>query len=132
MDSRILTDSILSNFPYDPTPDQRRFIEQFGDFLYSGNQNEVMLVTGYAGTGKTTLVASLVQVLRALNKGFVLLAPTGRAAKVLSQYSGFPASTIHKKIEITRDRDRSNMGGGGHGGSFCQDPQRAGRDHDQG
>ncbi|HQK37897.1 MAG TPA: AAA family ATPase [Bacteroidales bacterium] len=98
MDSRILTDSILSNFPYDPTPDQRRFIEQFGDFLYSGNQNEVMLVTGYAGTGKTTLVASLVQVLRALNKGFVLLAPTGRAAKVLSQYSGFPASTIHKKI----------------------------------
>ncbi|MGB9746450.1 MAG: ATP-dependent DNA helicase [Bacteroidales bacterium] len=98
MDSRILTDSILSNFPYDPTPDQRRFIEQFGDFLYSGKQNEVMLVTGYAGTGKTTLVASLVQVLRALNKGFVLLAPTGRAAKVLSQYSGFSASTIHRKI----------------------------------
>lgn len=116
INSKILTESVLLKFPYEPTPDQRHFMEQFSDFLFSGAKNEIMLVKGYAGTGKTTLVATLVQVLRALNRGFVLLAPTGRAAKVLSQYSGFPASTIHRKIyrkllspsglaEFVRDRN---------------------------
>lgn len=89
---------ILTHFPYEPTESQKYFVRRCADFLVSGSQDEIFLVKGYAGTGKTTIIASLVNVLKQLGIGFVLLAPTGRAAKVLTQYSGLPASTIHKKI----------------------------------
>lgn len=67
-------------------------------FLVSSDTDQVFLLKGYAGTGKTTIVGSLVANLPALRKRAVLLAPTGRAAKVISNYSGKPAYTIHKQI----------------------------------
>jgi len=73
-------------------------MEELGGFIASGDFSEIMMLKGYAGTGKTTLVNSLVKTLHALKQKCVLLAPTGRAAKVLSAYTGNPAWTIHKKI----------------------------------
>ena len=95
---------ILTNkLEHIPTDDQKSLISQLSDFI-SGfkdaieNQDKVFLVKGYAGTGKTSVISALVKSLPALRLKSVLLAPTGRAAKVLSVYSGKPASTIHKKI----------------------------------
>jgi tRNA A37 threonylcarbamoyladenosine biosynthesis protein TsaE len=83
---------------YQPTRGQSQMIHELGGYLASDDLLEVMMIKGYAGTGKTTLVSSLVKTLEALKQKCVLLAPTGRAAKVLSSYSGRPAWTIHKKI----------------------------------
>lgn len=69
-----------------------------GDFLMSRRGEELFLLRGYAGTGKTTLVSALVKTLAELNQPVVLMAPTGRAAKVFSSYAGCPAYTIHKRI----------------------------------
>ncbi len=73
-------------------------IGELGSFISSGDMSEVMMVKGYAGTGKTTLVNSLVKTLSSMKQKSVLLAPTGRAAKVLSAYTNRSAWTIHKKI----------------------------------
>jgi exodeoxyribonuclease-5 len=70
-------------------------------FLYDGNPRSVFLLKGYAGTGKTSLVSALIQTLPQLRVETLLLAPTGRAAKVIAGYSGCPAYTIHKKIYMT-------------------------------
>ena len=70
-------------------------------FLYDPDPRSAMLLRGYAGTGKTSLVSALIQTLPQLGVNCVLLAPTGRAAKVLSGYSGRQAFTIHKKIYMT-------------------------------
>ena len=68
------------------------------DFLLHPKNDTLLLLKGYAGTGKTTLIGALVKTLSELKTGYVLMASTGRAAKVFSHYSGFPAYTIHKKI----------------------------------
>ena len=70
-------------------------------FLYDADPRSLFLLKGYAGTGKTSLVSALIQTLPRLRLNTVLLAPTGRAAKVISGYSGRPAYTIHKKIYMT-------------------------------
>ena len=70
-------------------------------FLYDRDPRSVFLLKGYAGTGKTSLVSALIQTLPQLRVDTLLLAPTGRAAKVISNYSGRPAYTIHKKIYMT-------------------------------
>lgn len=70
-------------------------------FLYDGDPRSVFLLKGYAGTGKTSLVSALIQTLPQLRVDTLLLAPTGRAAKVIANYSGRPAYTIHKKIYMT-------------------------------
>ncbi len=90
--------AFLKAFPYTPTIDQQSAIEKLSMFLLDNADNALFMLKGYAGTGKTTLVGSLVKVLPSLKLDFVLLAPTGRAAKVLSLYSGKKAYTIHKKI----------------------------------
>ena len=78
---------------------QERFFCELDDLIgLAGDQHDIMLVRGYAGTGKTTVISSLVQVLPLFNYRFVLLAPTGRAAKVIAGYSGKQAHTIHKII----------------------------------
>lgn len=89
---------LQENLEFRPTPGQVDLIQELGAFLASEDPGEIMLIKGYAGTGKTTLVKSLVRTLQALKQKSVLLAPTGRAAKVLNAYSGHPAWTIHKKI----------------------------------
>jgi ATP-dependent exoDNAse (exonuclease V) alpha subunit len=91
--------SILSrNFPFNPTVKQDIFFQKIAEFITNTNNNEVFVLKGYAGTGKTTVVSTIVNHLIDINKKYVLLAPTGRAAKVISNYSNKPAFTIHKKI----------------------------------
>lgn len=89
---------LISSFPYQPTDGQHTLLTKLTEFIYSNTENPLFLIKGYAGTGKTTIVSTLVKNLTALNLNSVLLAPTGRAAKVLSSYSGKQAFTIHKKI----------------------------------
>jgi len=95
---KFISSLLQENLEFQPTPGQVDLIQELGAFLASGERGEIMVVKGYAGTGKTTLVKSLVLTLQALKQRSVLLAPTGRAAKVLSAYSGQTAWTIHKKI----------------------------------
>ena len=89
---------ILERFGFEPTTDQRNALQCFGRFLASRDDMPMMLMRGSAGTGKTSLVAAMVQTLVSLRQKVVLMAPTGRAAKVLSISSSLPASTIHRKI----------------------------------
>ena len=89
---------ILDRFGFEPTADQMNALQCFGQFLASRNDMPMMLMRGSAGTGKTSLVSTMVQTLVALHQKVVLMAPTGRAAKVLSISSSLPASTIHRKI----------------------------------
>jgi len=93
-----LTSQILTEFGHNPTEDQHHAAEAFSDFVFSTDESEVFLLRGYAGTGKTSLVSALVRTMEKLERTCVLLAPTGRAAKVFSLYSGHPAFTIHKRI----------------------------------
>jgi len=88
---------VRKNLGHVPTSGQEKLIDRISGFIF-GPDDRIFLIRGYAGTGKTTLVASLVKTLAAYKHKTVLLAPTGRAAKVLSSYSGFQAFTIHKKI----------------------------------
>ncbi len=91
--------SFLKNdFPHNTTPKQDIALQLLAKFVLSTNKNETFLLKGYAGTGKTTIVGSLVKNLGKVKKRSVLLAPTGRAAKVISNYSNKQAFTIHKKI----------------------------------
>lgn len=89
---------LINYFKHTPTHDQEVLIDKLAVFLLNFKHKSLFLLKGYAGTGKTTMVSSLVQILPRLKQSFVLLAPTGRAAKVLANYSGKKAFTIHKKI----------------------------------
>lgn len=93
-----LADFILDKFPYNPTDEQLQTVKEWGEFLLSPNQDEIFLLQGYAGTGKTSLVGALVRALDAMHRQVILLAPTGRAAKVFSLHADHVAYTIHKKI----------------------------------
>lgn len=94
---------------FSPTADQHQAVTEIARFLAFRHDHAVMVMRGSAGTGKTTLTAALVRTLASLRQKMVLLAPTGRAAKVLSHYSGMAAFTIHRKIY----RERSVAAGGG-------------------
>ena len=98
MINSFVTAKIRDNFGFVPTKEQSEAIEQIGEFLMSRHGMELFLLRGYAGTGKTTLVGALVKTLVELNQPVVLMAPTGRAAKVFSSYAEQPAYTIHKRI----------------------------------
>ena len=89
---------IRAQLPFEPTEQQSQLIEELGVFLMSTDKEKVFLLRGYAGTGKTSVVSALVRALNELKQKTMLLAPTGRAAKVIAGYSGFPAFTIHKRI----------------------------------
>lgn len=93
-----LKTALREAFPFEPTAGQSSFLQAFPDFLASTAGNDMFILTGYAGTGKTSLVISLVKTLPDFRWKVVLLAPTGRAAKVMSGYTGKTAFTIHKKI----------------------------------
>ena len=89
---------LTKNLGYLPTQDQSDCMRLLSGFV-AGNTNDVIfLMTGYAGTGKTSVIASLVATLNTLRQKSVLLAPTGRAAKVLTSYTGMDAYTVHRKI----------------------------------
>jgi exodeoxyribonuclease V len=86
------------SLPFSPTDDQERFIDKLEYFLFHCNESALMLLKGYAGTGKTSVISAALQTLKKYKWKSVLLAPTGRAAKVISGYSKYAAHTIHKKI----------------------------------
>jgi exodeoxyribonuclease-5 len=89
---------LINNLGYPPTEDQYNVLEKLSSIIQTNSNDTILVVTGYAGTGKTSIISSLVKSLDVLRMKSVLLAPTGRAAKVLSSYSGRKALTIHKKI----------------------------------
>ena len=89
---------LIENLDFEPTKGQFLLLEELSAYIDSSNEKEVFLIKGYAGTGKTTIVNALVRTLNSLSLNSVLLAPTGRAAKVLSSYTSTISFTIHKKI----------------------------------
>ncbi len=89
---------LSDNLPYVPTEEQAELLARLSAFLWDDNVPSVFVIKGYAGTGKTSLVGALVKTLEAFERACVLLAPTGRAAKVFASYAAHPAYTIHKKI----------------------------------
>lgn len=95
---RFIADKIKSHLPFELTGDQKHVLEQLAIFLTPQSSSGLFLLKGYAGTGKTSIVGALVKTFIELKQKVILLAPTGRAAKVLSLYAGQPAQTIHKKI----------------------------------
>ena len=92
------TGRIVAEFGFEPTADQASALQVFGSFLADRRNICVMVLRGSAGTGKTSLAGAMMRTMSRLGQKLQLLAPTGRAAKVLSQSSGFPAFTIHRKI----------------------------------
>jgi exodeoxyribonuclease-5 len=95
---KFISSKLLDNLDFQPTESQKELIAEISEFITAGNQQEIMLIKGYAGTGKTTIVNAVVRTLRETGAKSVLLAPTGRAAKVMYAYTGHAAWTIHKKI----------------------------------
>ena len=98
MNSSAFYATLRNNFPFNPTIKQNVFFQQIAEFITNNDNNEIFVLKGFAGTGKTTLISTIVNNLPEINKKYVLLAPTGRAAKVIANYSNKPAFTIHKKI----------------------------------
>lgn len=106
MIQNFLTRKISAQLPFEPTAEQQSAIDALAEFCMSDQTHHAFLLTGYAGTGKTSVVSALVGALHALRQKTVLLAPTGRAAKVFSNYAKQPAYSIHKCIY--RQKSASN------------------------
>lgn len=106
MDPYEFAERIFLNLPYDPNEQQISLIAALARFCSAsddGRSNPVFLLNGYAGTGKTSLTGALVKALREVMLPVVLMAPTGRAAKVFGNFAGYPASTIHRRIYRSAD-----------------------------
>ncbi|MDH3709516.1 MAG: AAA family ATPase [Cyclobacteriaceae bacterium] len=101
---------LTSKFPYEPTGDQQNFFRQTEEFIKSKEAKCTLLVKGYAGTGKTSVLSALVKVLPTFGYKSLLMAPTGRAAKVMARYTGRSAFTIHKVVyKLGESRDTSDI-----------------------
>ncbi|MDB4404544.1 AAA family ATPase [bacterium] len=96
-------------FPFEPTIKQDIVLEQLSEFIFNNSSQVLYVLKGYAGTGKTTIVGAIVNNLWKAKKSAVLLAPTGRAAKVMSTYSSNEAFTIHKKIYMPKQNKNGNV-----------------------
>lgn len=101
---------LKNTFPFDLTLKQDAFLRKIAQFVLSEHQDEIFVLKGYAGTGKTTLLSNLVNQLSLVRKKYVMLAPTGRAAKVISNYAKQPAFTIHKKIYYPKKKSTVGCG----------------------
>lgn len=93
-----IIDRIRAELPFDPNEEKDGLLTALGAFIISREPRKAFILRGYAGTGKTSVMSAVVRALKKLNQPCILLAPTGRAAKVLSRYSGEQAYTIHKQI----------------------------------
>lgn len=98
MRETIIYNNLCRNLGYTPTDDQSEAMKKIASYICDDSNDVIFLLTGYAGTGKTSVISSVVKTLDLLRMRSVLLAPTGRAAKVLGFYAGKQAFTIHKKI----------------------------------
>lgn len=94
-----------NQIPFEPTESQRVAARALTHFICQPQDNHIFILNGYAGTGKTTLVSALVRTLKQVRKNCILLAPTGRSAKVFSIYSGMKAYTIHKCLYWVKNKD---------------------------
>ncbi len=101
--------TLKNNFPFTPTEAQEEALSAFASFLTTASSNDVLLLKGYAGTGKTTLVGTIVKSIGSLRYKTVLLAPTGRAAKVMAAYAKRTAYTIHKRIYFTHQERQGKL-----------------------
>ncbi|UYW02601.1 AAA family ATPase [Flavobacterium agricola] len=102
---------LRSGFPFDATLHQDIFFNKVADFVLSTKiQDQIFVLKGFAGTGKTSVISTLVNNLAAVKWQYVLLAPTGRAAKVISNYANQSAYTIHKKIYFPKKQAGASMG----------------------
>ena len=96
---RFLKDKMVGHLKFTPTECQNTLFDKLSLFVTGDSEYDwLMLINGYAGTGKTTAIAAFIKMLKEWKHNFILLAPTGRSAKVLSNYTGMPAKTIHKQI----------------------------------
>jgi ATP-dependent exoDNAse (exonuclease V) alpha subunit len=103
--------SLLSRqFPFAPTYKQDVFFREIAEFLTDKRDDSIFVLKGYAGTGKTTVISTLVNTLPEIQMKYVLLAPTGRAAKVIANYSNKAAFTIHKKIYFPKKTAGGGIG----------------------
>ena len=109
MDSSDFKILLNDKFPFDATSSQNFWLGSIVDFLFSQEKHVLYLLKGYAGTGKSTLIGHLVKFLSKANFKFVLMAPTGRAAKVIAGYSNKKAFTIHKQIYYTKAEKGSGV-----------------------
>ena len=98
MIKKLISQKITQKLGHLPTGSQKILINDLSEFISQAENNSLFIIKGYAGTGKTSAISALVKTMDEFRLKFILLAPTGRAAKILSQYSGKPANTIHKKI----------------------------------
>jgi ATP-dependent exoDNAse (exonuclease V) alpha subunit len=105
-----LASRLRAQFPHTPTQGQERLIHAFSKFSISEKPRCTLIIKGYAGTGKTTSIGAIVRTLREVRSTTVLLAPTGRAAKVMASYSGINASTIHRRIYVGAKRPDGSEG----------------------
>ena len=109
MNRSAISSFLEKNFGFVPTASQEAWFPAIAAFLANQENNSVFIFKGYAGTGKTTLVAYLAQHLQTLRFKWVLMAPTGRAAKILSHYAGQKAFTIHKQIYFPKSNSRGGI-----------------------
>lgn len=116
--SEFLYKGFLSRLRHEPTPCQGNLLQKVAEFVCT-DDDDILVVNGYAGTGKTTAISSVISTLKEYDVKCILMAPTGRSAKVLSSYAGQPAYTIHKQIY----RQKS-VGGDGFG-QFSLAPNKA-------
>ena len=105
---KTLQENIKKNFAFSYTKEQASLVDELVDFTIDISTRKIFLIKGYAGTGKTSLIAALVKSLPSINQRAVLLAPTGRAAKVLGKYAKKNASTIHRKIYWIKTNKKGN------------------------
>jgi exodeoxyribonuclease-5 len=103
MTTQTVQNKLVKELKYHPTDDQLQLIERLANYLTFQNRKDLFIIRGYAGTGKTTIIGSIVSTLKMLHFKSVLLAPTGRAAKVMSNYASIPAHTIHRYIYRVQD-----------------------------
>ncbi|MDG1398033.1 MAG: AAA family ATPase [Polaribacter sp.] len=100
---------LLQSFPHNPTQKQAQLLKLLSNFIFNEDKDALFLLKGYAGTGKTTSIGTFVNLLSLARKKSVLLAPTGRAAKVIALYSKRPAYTIHKKIYFPKKQANGSV-----------------------
>ena len=97
------------NFVHTPTEEQDHLLLQLASYVFEDQSDDIFLIRGYAGTGKTSIISTLVRTLRERRIPTVLMAPTGRAAKVLTAYSAWKASTIHRRIYFAMTNSAGNL-----------------------
>ena len=100
---------LKKQFPFEPTLSQQEWFHAITDFFYAASSQKAFVLTGYAGTGKSTIIGFLVNVLNHTGYKAVLMAPTGRAAKVISSYSKRPSYTIHKQIYFPKSDTKGGV-----------------------